>query len=74
MSDTPWVHFTVEEAEQGWIVWVKITTTTKPYQGPATMYHFPSAEVAWAWVREQFGPEVATGGRDIEDPPEPDRR
>ncbi len=56
VTDTS-VHFAVEETEQGWIVGVKITTATKRYQGPATLYPFPSAESAWRWVREQFGPD-----------------
>jgi hypothetical protein len=58
MSETPWVHFTVEETEQGWIVCVKITTGAKRYQGPATPCLFSSAEAAWRWVREQFGPDL----------------
>jgi len=61
VTDTPSVHFTVDETEQGWIVWVKITTATKRYQGPASLYPFPTADAAWRWVREQFGPfEPAT--------------
>jgi hypothetical protein len=52
-------HFTVEEMEAGWIVWVKITTPTKRYQGPASFTTFPSAEAAWRWVREQFGPDAS---------------
>lgn len=60
-------HFTVEETDAGWIVWVKVTTPTKRYQGPASLYPFPSAEAAWRWVGEQFGPDVADG-----DPPHVD--
>jgi hypothetical protein len=72
VSDTPWVHVTVEETERGWIVWVKVTTATRRYQGPATMYPFQSADAARAWVLEQFGPEVAGGGRVVDDLSEPD--
>ncbi|GEM_PF-3526576 len=59
MSETPWVHFTVEETEQGWIVWVKITTSARRYAGPATLYPFPSAEAAWRWVHEQFPDQLS---------------
>lgn len=68
MNDTPWVHFTVEETDRGWIVWVKVTTSARRYQGPATMYPFPSAEAAWRWVAEQLGLEAAAGGG-VEDEP-----
>jgi hypothetical protein len=61
VTDTPWVHFAVEETEQGWIVWLKITTATKRYQGPASLYPFSSADAAWSWVREQFGPDASGG-------------
>lgn len=40
------------------MVWVKITTGARRYQGPATPYPFPSADDAWRWVREQFGPDL----------------
>jgi hypothetical protein len=45
----------------------KITTSTKRYQGPASLYPFPSAEAAWLWIREQFGPDL-TGGWLRDDP------
>jgi len=68
MSDA-WVHFTVEETEDGWIVWAKITTSSRRYQGPASPYPFPSAKAAWRWAREQFGPDLPgdPAGEDVDD-------
>ena len=69
MNDQPTRHFTVEETEDGWRIWVKVTTSIKRYQGWASPYSFASVEEAWAWVREQFGPDLDDAPAEAGDEP-----